>query len=280
MDKDVETSHEVSEPEETLSIPVTESMQPEFSPETENAIVSGTSVARSQFSSPPHGVVVVSQDPVARLTLWLPGQIQDSEHSHNIASQSEDNLIHQLNPDYLPEPSTADQEPLYPPSNKINSQSLNELKSDSTMWDLTLVDGWPLAPQLDSAVIVEEFQRKNRCGASRKFGTEAQQKRNVPASDEMNVKDLRKDFNQIREELTHMQADAPVEHPEGTNDVQPIIRSKIEFSKNVDGSQTLSYEEEIKEHDGKGMIRRCGMNSIKQECAQKGLHSTFLDLLR
>lgn len=260
-----------------MSIPVTDSMQPDFSSETETAIVSGASMARNHFSSPPHGLVVVSQDPVGRLTLWLPGQIQDTEHSHNIASQSEDNLIHPLNADYLPEPSTADQESLYPPLNKINSQSLNELKSDPSMWDLTSVDGWPLPPQLDSAVIVEEFKRKTKCGTSGKFGTEAQQKRNVPASDEMNVKDLKNDFNQTNEELAQMQADAPMVAPEGTNDVRPIIRSKIQFSKGVDGSQTLSYEEE---RDRKEVIRRCGMHCIKQESAQKELYSTFLNLLR
>lgn len=255
MDKDVEGSREVSEPEETTSIP--------------------------EFSSPPRGVVVVRQDPVARLTLWLPGQVQDAEH--NIASQSEDDLIFELKPDYLPELqlSTTDQDSLpYPLSNEINGESLNELKSDSFMLGPnfhTLLDGWLVPPLLDSAVTVKEFQRKNRLGGSGKFGTEAPQKVNFPLSVEMNVEN---NFNQIKDELAQMQADAPVTHSDGTNEVKPIIRSKIQFSKGTDGTQTLSYEEEFKEDNGKGVIRRCGMQCIKQEAGQKGLYSIFLDLLR
>ncbi|KAK2826284.1 hypothetical protein Q5P01_020498 [Channa striata] len=77
-----------------------------------------------------------------------------------------------------------------------------------------------------------------------------------------------------------MQADAPVMPPEETNDVQPIIRSKIQFSKGVDGSQTLSYEEQVLgEHEGKGVIRRCRMDGTKQS-AQRGMYSSFLGLLR
>lgn len=268
----------MSAAEETMSSPVTDSMQPDFSAQTENVIVSGASLARSRFSSPPHGVVVLSQDPVARLTLWLPEQIQDTEHGHNIASQSEGDLIRGLKPDHLSRPSTADQESLYLPS--ITSQSLNELESDPSMWALTAVDGWTLSPQLDSGVIVQEFQRKGRCGASGRCDAEAQIKRSVPALNEMTVKDLKDDFNHIGEEPAQMQADTPTVYPEESNYVQPIMRSKIQLSKAVDGSQTLSYEEEIKGPKGEGVSRRCGTRGVEQALAQKGLYSTFLDLLR
>lgn len=268
----------MSEQAVSTSFPITESMQPDVSPKTEDAIVSGASVSRSQFSSPPHGVVVVSQDPVARLTFWLPGQIQDTEHSHNIESQSEDYLIHELKPDYLFELPTADEELLYPRTNEING--LRELKSDPSLWAMSLVDGWPLPPQPDSPVIVEELQRKNRLGRSGRFDTVIQQNDNTPVSAEMDVKDIENDFNQIREELGQMQADAPVANPEATNDAQPMVRSKIQLSKGADGSQTLSYEEEIKSNERKGVIRTCGMHSLNQGSGQKGLYSTFLDLFR
>lgn len=56
---------------------------------TEHVIVSGTSISRSKSDSYPGDVVVVRQDPVATLTLWLPGQVQGR-------SKPEDNLTIQL----------------------------------------------------------------------------------------------------------------------------------------------------------------------------------------
>lgn len=54
----------------------------------------------------------------------------------------------------------------------------------------------------------------------------------------------------------------------------PVIRSKVAFSKGTDGSQTLSYEEEVvgTDEDGVG----CG---TKTRCGP-GLRSKFLDLIR
>ncbi|XP_023255671.1 zona pellucida sperm-binding protein 3-like [Seriola lalandi dorsalis] len=199
----------VSGPQETTPVPLTDSMLSDAAVSDET-IVSGTSVSRSKFSSPPQGVVVVSQDPVARLTLWLPGQVQDTEHSSNIGSESEDSLTVVLKASDvvstdLSVPSTDQESHLNPPTNKIN----------------------------------------------------------FPLPAEMTVNDLNQiDFNQTGEDLAQMQVDAAAMSQEETTDVQPIIRSKIQFSKGMDGSQTLSYEEEV----------------VKPR--QKGLHLIFLDLLR
>lgn len=56
--------------------------------------------------------------------------------------------------------------------------------------------------------------------------------------------------------------------------VRPVIRSKLEFSKGPDGSQTLSYEEEVlRKSDDEG---DCAM----RKRGRRGLRSVFLDLIR
>uniref|UniRef100_A0A665UEA3 ZP domain-containing protein n=1 Tax=Echeneis naucrates TaxID=173247 RepID=A0A665UEA3_ECHNA len=191
-------------------------------------VVSGTSTSRSALSSPPHGIVVVSHDPVTRLTLWLPGQVYDAEQSHNIGAES-DNLAVQLKEsnlsDNLPVPqSSTDREfPLDATTNKINSPLSSEMSENGPH-------------QIDS--------------------------------------------NQTRDELAQLQVATAVIPQEETND-RPIIRSKIKFAKGIDGSQTLTYEEEVKQQKERGGLR-CGMNCLKrkQEPRLKGLHSIFLALLR
>uniref|UniRef100_A0A8C4DCV8 ZP domain-containing protein n=1 Tax=Dicentrarchus labrax TaxID=13489 RepID=A0A8C4DCV8_DICLA len=286
VDKDVETSPgpAVSKLQETSSAPVTSSVQSDASDGAAAEIVSAASIPRSRLSSPPQGVVVVSQDPAARLTLWLPGQVQDTEYRENTGSESEDYLTVLVQAsdtasNDLPElqPSTKDQESvLNTPTNKIEDQNFNFL---------TLVDGWIISPHLEKAAIADESERKTwfrRFGLS---GTDATQEVDVPLLDDITINVLNQnDLHQMREDLAQRPKDAAVMLQEGKNDVRPVIRSKLEFSKGMDGSQTLSYEEEIvKQQEGEGVIRRVGMAGIKkgiQEPRQKGLRSTFLDLLR
>lgn len=280
-ENEINPAPSVSEPQETSKTPVTDSMQSDAAA-PEEAIVSGSSFPRgklseSLWSSPPQGVVVVSQDPVASLTVWLPGQVQDTEQSDNIGSQEEDSWTAQLQPsnmsDDLPElqPSTTDQESvLTPPTNKIRGESPSELGSEIPVWDpnvFTMVDGWVIPPQLDKAAVAEESQTKNWFGGSGMFDTEA-------LLAEMNINDLNQnDFNQMRDEPAQRLA----------LDEQPIIRSELQFSKGTDGLQTLSYAEEVeKQHEAKGAIRRFGIDGIKRkpEPTQRGLLSIFLELLR
>ncbi|GLD56235.1 zona pellucida sperm-binding protein 3-like protein [Lates japonicus] len=205
VDKDTEMSA-VSEPHQTTSAPVPDPMV-SGAAVTEDTIMSGASVS-SKFSSPPKGVVVLSQDPAARLTLWLPGEVRD------IGPESEDSWTVQLkasnavsNDLPVPQPSTTDKE----------SHELNQI-----------------------------------------------------------------DLKQMGDELAQMQADAAVMPQEETNDVQPVIRTKVQFAKGVDGSHTLSYEEEVvKQQEGEGVIRTYGTGWVKKkEPRQRGLRSIFLDLLR
>ncbi|XP_051801470.1 zona pellucida protein C [Acanthochromis polyacanthus] len=65
--------------------------------------------------------------------------------------------------------------------------------------------------------------------------------------------------------------DADVMTERGAND-RPIIRSKLEFSKGSDGSQSLSYEEEV--------VKQQEETKRKPKHGLKGMRSTFLQLLR
>ncbi|XP_075964240.1 zona pellucida protein C [Anarhichas minor] len=267
MDKPIVTL--LSEPQETSSAPVADRMA------SDRAMTEDTIISDHSELQPPQGVVVVSPDPVARLTLWLPGQVQDTEHGEKIRSESEDNLKFKLQAsDTMSnelQPSTADQEPLlHTPTNLVIHQSSNELGSDGHMWDLnslTLIDGW--------AAFSEESQRKRRFGRSGM--SDIQQDVDIPLTTRMNANVLnQKDCNKMRGKLAVMPQ-------EETNDAQPIVRSKIQFSKGPDGSETLSYEEEaLGQQEGKGVIRRLWLDGIqrKLEPRRRGLHSTFLDFLR
>lgn len=264
VDNHVETSPEppVSVPQEPSSAPVNKDAVQSDGAATENTIVSGASVSR-----PPQGVVVVSQDPVARLTLWLPGQVRDTEHS---GSESEDTISNDL-PEM--QPSTTDQE------NSLTNKIRDEPGSDGHKMDLnilTLLDGWAIPPRIQEAAFAEESQRKRRFERS---DTVTPQSVDIPLTAEITVSVLNQnDFDQMRDEL----ADEALPQEE-TNDAPQIIRSKLEFSKGTDGTKTLSYEEEVmRRQEGNDVIKKCGMDGIKrkQEPRQRGLHSVFLDLLR
>lgn len=260
--------NDISEPEENASISATGSS----SDANADTDVSDTFVSRSTFSAAPQEIVVVSQDPVTRLTLWLPGQEQDAEKM-----QFEDNLTLQLKMDDPAElqPSATDQESLLDP----HTNTANSLDSNEMIYDPNLLSEWPAFPQLDGASIAEEFQKQNKYGVSGRFGTETLLVARVPVSVKMEVND----FNLIQDNFAWRQAEAPVMPPKGENDVEPIIRSKIQFSKGKDGSQMLSYEQEmVRRQGGDGGTRSCKMDWInrKQESGQRGLYSAFLNLLR
>ncbi|XP_054470138.1 zona pellucida sperm-binding protein 3-like [Anoplopoma fimbria] len=201
----------LSESQETSSAPVAEAMQSDRAV-TEATIVSGTSVSR-----PRQAVVVVSQDPVARLTFWLPGQVRDTGHSEKI--NSEDILTFKLQASDIRsteiQPSSTDQEPLLNmPTNMVIDQSANELGSDFNY--LTLVDGL--------AIPISHF------GRSGIFDTEALQDDDIPSTADMNVLN-QNDFNKMREGLA-------VTPQEESNDAQPTVLSKLQFSKGMDGWDT------------------------------------------
>ncbi|XP_034713618.1 zona pellucida protein C isoform X2 [Etheostoma cragini] len=247
VDNLVEPNPEPSEPQETSSAPVTDAIR-SHGATSENSIVSGTSVSR-----PLQGVVVVvSQDPGGRLTLRLPGQVQDAEYSKNIRSESEDNLTLKLEASNtvandLPELRLlADKEPLLDTlTNEKEGQSANELGSEGQMWDLnllTLVDGLAMPSQMEKVGFAEESQRK-RFRRSGMFNTLSPLEVAVPLTDEMVYVDVlnQNDHNQMR----CGQPDTDVMPKEEPSDAQPIIHSKLKFSKSTDGLHSLSFEEEV-----------------------------------
>lgn len=59
-----------------------------------------------------------------------------------------------------------------------------------------------------------------------------------------------------------------------------VSRSKVQFTKTADGTQTLSYEEEMAKPGDECAVSRCGMRSHQQLRQRRKLRSTFLSLLR
>ncbi|XP_034531466.1 zona pellucida protein C [Notolabrus celidotus] len=266
LDKEVATSPELSVSEQQEFI-----MQSDAAA-AKDAIVSGATLSRCKLSSPPEGVVVLSEDPVARLTLWLPGQLQEPEHSKNLGSGSKEM---QFNDTPKQQHSAKDQESLL---------NIKTRKTGDQSWNfLTLVSGWELPQHPDEAAIAEESQRKRWFGKSGMLSSEAPQDVDTPLQAEITVNVLNQDEFDQKDELTEMQADAAVVAQEKTEDARPIIRSKLQFSKSADGLQTVSYEEEVVKHQkAKGVTARFGMekNKAQQEHRHGGMLSAFLDLTR
>ncbi|CAG5866301.1 unnamed protein product [Menidia menidia] len=270
----------------------------------EDHMVSGTSVFTSDLVSSPDGVIVVSQDPSARLTLWLPGHVV-TNYDTTLTSHPEKEFSDQMKQSDGPghhdhQPASTDGAGLNSPTNKVDSNLSDEYKDDS-LWETHLppVAGWLASAQPQNAFSTEEFH-SNEPGSSNaehaqgalSLATEmsinafektkpvaldepfAEEPQNKWLATETTVKDIQSDLNP-ESELPQM--DAAVLHEDV--DDQPIIRSKLEFSKKADGSQTLSYEEEVKHPDRKGTLRRVWDEKRKRDSGAKRLHSTFLNLL-
>ncbi|MED6249082.1 hypothetical protein ATANTOWER_009074 [Ataeniobius toweri] len=234
------------------------------------------SLTQGELQSYPQGVLVVRQEPTARLTLWFPGEVPG------------DNLI--SHSDLLGQDGNSGQAVTTMHENSLNlttnetDQSVSESKSPSSQWDMklvTLVDGWQ-TPEQENEII--HFQTKSRYGRSWNSDTEATQPDfSIPTGINVNLMLVEKSkvvAPDATEEIQRkwspgdlsaspeMQMDIPVE-PDV--DVQPI-HTKLEFSKSADGSKRLSYEEEVKQQE------RSDIKDLKPRL--KGLRSTFLDLLR
>ncbi|MEQ2207426.1 hypothetical protein XENOCAPTIV_012245 [Xenoophorus captivus] len=235
------------------------------------------SLTQGELQSYPQGVLVVRQEPTARLTLWLPGEVPG------------DNLI--SHSDLLGQDGNSGQAVTTMHENSLNvttnetDQSVSESKSPSSHWDMklvTLVDGFQ-TPEQENEII--HFQTKSRYGRSWNSDTEATQpdfaiptginvnlmlveKSKVVAPDATGEEIKRKWSPGDLSASPEMQMDVPME-PDV--DVQPI-HTKLEFSKSADGSKRLSYEEEVKQQE------RSDIKDLKPRL--KGLRSTFLDLLR
>uniref|UniRef100_A0A3Q2DC34 ZP domain-containing protein n=1 Tax=Cyprinodon variegatus TaxID=28743 RepID=A0A3Q2DC34_CYPVA len=205
----------------------------------EDGIVSSAFLSQGELQSSPKGILVVHQEPTTRLTVWLPEQVQGD----------------------------------------LPTAPVIENIGGSSQWDTKLVDGWQI-PQNDFSF---EFQRKSRYDH---LDTEKNQP-GFPHPTEMDVNPLlvepkaavldataqESQMNRSPSSNSELQRDAAVE-PD--LEVQPIIRTKLEFSKGADGSKKLSYEEEVKQQE----TRHEAKDGAKRKHRLKGLRLTFVDLLR
>ncbi|KAF7202101.1 transcript variant X2 [Nothobranchius furzeri] len=238
------------------SLPTT--MRSDAPDPADDVAVSAADPLINLFQPSPQGVVMVRQDPDATITLWLPEPVQ-ADHENGI-HQAEESL-------------------------KPDEKSEMRMKSegDSSLWDLKLLplaDGWKI-PQ-DYEVIAGSFpsnKKFRRSGSSVTKTTPAESSLPTEVVSlqlvEMPEPVLPEHKTEwppakltVGEDSSQVQMDGAVE-PAG---VQPVIRTKLEFSKGADGSKKLTYEEEVKQNvkTAKG----------KQVPKLKELLSTFLDLLR
>uniref|UniRef100_A0A3P9I2E5 ZP domain-containing protein n=1 Tax=Oryzias latipes TaxID=8090 RepID=A0A3P9I2E5_ORYLA len=296
VDEDAKTNAPMdSEPQASSTSPARSS-----SPVEAEDAVSGSLLLQRELPLSQQGVVVVSQDPTSRLTLWLPGQA-DAEYGKDMTTLT-DGFSVQLSPNgnYLE---------VKPPTASSILQSPSEA-ADPTMsgsevdklWDMNIhtVDVWPIPTQTENT---EDFQKQNGFGRSTSpdeatgdFPNEIGvsllllehpkplQKNQVDVVEEPPKKHLP---DQTGGKGTN-KSDFSEEEPSGINmdeilteEVNPIIRSKLEFSKGPDGSQKLSYEEELNQTEGKLVQRRAaGEERTRKVPRLKGLRSTFMYLMR
>lgn len=269
-----------SKPQAFSSLPTT--MMSDAQSPAEDVVISASTLSQSMLESTPQGVVMVSQDPTSRLTLWLPGQVQ-AEHGNMYPL--EDGLLTQLQPGDRPEQqlSTTEETFLNSPTNEVSGLNV---KGDPLLWDMKLVsltDGWPVASQ---DKVIAEFPR-TRFGRSGNLAAQP----DSPLPTEINVSlmfEKSKETSPDSEDSDAQTKQSPADVTDsavgdgfsqiqlGTEpdaDVQPIIHTRLEFMRGADGSKRLSYEEEVKQKLEK---RPQG----KREARLKGLRSTFLNLLR
>lgn len=246
IDQDVEkeTSHPGSETEPLAE--ATDSMQSE-GPESVDTRVSGESLSRGKFS--PRSVVVVRQEPSARLTLWHSGQVGDAK------PEERSSIFHDV-PEHRP--STAVEEPSQETStNVINADGVKVLS-------LAVIP-----PHLEAEAVGEDsgmktwLARHGFLGVKTRRDVDTRPDEAVDAGDQDDFS-LRKD-----EPLPRLDA----------NDNGAVIRSKLQFTKAADGAQTLSYEEEAVKPEDKCAAPGCGMK-MHQELRKGKLRATFLDFLR
>lgn len=276
-DRELSPTLPESKPQTFSSLPTT--MMSNAPSHPEDLIVSA-SLSQSMLESSPQGVVMVSQDPTTRLTLWLPGQVQAA--SGNVYPFG-DGLSLQSQPGVGDHPEqqrsiTDEKTLLNSPTNEVAGPTKSI--GDPLLWDMklvTLIDGWPISSH-DKQVFAE--LPKNRFGRSGDFDVKTDSSLSTGIDVNFMFTEKPKETKSDGEE-TEAQTNLPVHMNEPAvgefsqvdiepeMDLQPIIRTKLEFTKGADGSKTLSYEEEVEKRP-----------QGKQEFKLQGLRSTFMTLLR
>lgn len=243
IDQDVEkeTSQPGSETEPLAE--ATDFMQSE-GPESVDTRVTGESLSRGKFS--PRSVVVVRQEPSARLTLWHSGQVGD------VKPEERSSISHDV-PEHRP--STAVEEPSQETSTNVSNGE-------------KVLSQEVIPPHLEAEAVGEDSGMK-KWVARPGFGVEA--RRDVDTRPDEAVDAGGQDDFSLRK-------DEPLPSS-NENDNGAVIRSKLQFTKAADGAQTLSYEEEAVKPEDKCAAPGCGMK-MHQELRKRKLRATFLDFLR
>lgn len=237
--------------------------------QSEAAVSEGNKMSETQLEAPPgvvQGVVILSRRPGVRLAMWLPGRqrttntLTETEMSSlpngvETASQPRDSKLNDIKSDL---PAMGEDLPSSPGSNKSGRKVSNYILSDAEVGMLSMVDGWPIPESLEKSALLEESKRK-------RWG--------------MRPEILNKGLGMEKSlnEVTQIK-----DHGDGKrNTINPVMRSRVEFSKGVDGSQTLSYEEDVIKREDKPKIQSLGKESVQgtQKTGQRAF-STFLNLLR
>ncbi|KAF6717921.1 Zona pellucida sperm-binding protein 3 [Oryzias melastigma] len=292
VDDDVKTNAPMdSEPQASSTL-----LARSNSPVEADSTVSDSLFLQRELPSSQQGVVVVSQDPTSRLTLWLPGQA-DAEYGKDMTTWSEDGFSVRLSPNgnYLDmKPPTAS--PMLPSQSEDADPTMRGSQGGKS-WDMNIhtVDVWPI-PQTETT---EGFGRSTSSEVKTDLPNEIsinllllEHPKTIPKNlDDVSEEPLKKQLPDQTDEKDTNKSDlsSEEEEPSGVNvddmvteDVrQPIIRSKLEFSKGADGSQKLSYEEELNQTETKLVQRRAaGEEKTGRVPRLKGLRSTFMYLMR
>ncbi|XP_056445982.1 zona pellucida protein C [Gadus chalcogrammus] len=216
----------------------------------------------------PRGMVVQSLGPVARLTMWLPRGLRTTQPlpepertpSMPNASEAPDSGLNeiQINPR-----ATGEDLLLLPGSDKSDGK---DASSDADMGTPAMVDGHPIPEASEKTSLLEESKRK-------RWGW-----RPMVTGDFKGLVNV----NNLSEEKRPEKRSNRRRDQRDASSSSPVIRSRVQFTKSVDGSQTLSYEEDVIKQKEKPKMRSLGKDDVVkgiQKTGQRALY-TFLELLK
>ncbi|XP_046874206.1 uncharacterized protein LOC124466415 [Hypomesus transpacificus] len=177
-----------------------------------------------------------------------------------------------------------------PSMENVNDFVLTDAEGDSFMKGMDLVSyGWT---PLDLIASFTEPQRKQSSGRSkvprksvhssyRLTGQGFQPKAKDPILNKLTLIENSHDIGDDGLVLVKMENVEPEVHGRAADDSNSVVRSKLQLSRVVDGSQTLSYKEEVRRPGRRGLTTFKMEGKAQQKGLQgKGLALSFVDILR
>ncbi|KAK0153905.1 Zona pellucida sperm-binding protein 3 [Merluccius polli] len=232
------------------------------------------------------GMVVLSRGPVARLTMWLPGSLTKTHPlletemapslSGGVATASEpgDSRLNDIQSDL---PATGEDLPVSPGSSENGRKVSSDVLSDADMRTQSMVaplDGWPIPESLEGKSALREESKRKRWGTRPEMLYDKTQRVYKGSVTENGLNEATRHEENWNPRRNHGDTDM--------GGVRPVIRSRVQFTKGVDGSRTLSYEEDVikQQQEDKPKMQSFGKEIVSgNQKGQRALH-TFLDLLR